>query len=92
MKLDDDREALAILDNGINSFNNRARALYNKGYAKGLEAGKREAVEMLINNLETIGIPKQSCETCDHYNETWESIACDGCCAANNHYKPKGEE
>lgn len=60
MKLDDDKEAVAILQNGIGAYNNRARAIYNKGYQQGLKDGKREAIKMLMQNIDTMKAEPQT--------------------------------
>ena len=51
MKLDDDKEAVNIINNAVGSLNNKARAIFNRGYMCGYEDGKREAVQMLERTL-----------------------------------------
>lgn len=51
MKLDDDKEAREALKNGLGAYGNRMRAVFNRGYIKGFEDGKREAVQMLERTL-----------------------------------------
>ena len=51
MKLDDDKEARETLKNGLGAYGNRMRAVFNRGYIKGFEDGKREAVQMLERAL-----------------------------------------
>ena len=51
MKLDDDKEARETLKNGLGAYGNRMRAVFNRGYIKGFEDGKHEAVQMLERTL-----------------------------------------
>ena len=82
MKLDDDKEAREILKNGLGAYGNRMRAVFNKGYSKGFEDGKREAIEMLMQNIDTMRAeqtePSDPCKGCIYDNDE-NMLACVAC-------------
>ena len=51
MKLDENQEAINLLNNTKGSIENRMRSLYNLGYWQGFNDGQREAVRMLEQTL-----------------------------------------
>lgn len=51
MKIDDNEQALATMQNFINSSENRFRSLYNYGYKDGYEQGLKDASGELIRRI-----------------------------------------
>lgn len=60
MKLDDDKEAVNVINNAVGSLNNKARAIFNRGYTCGYEDGKREVIQMLERTLMDMTEAKES--------------------------------
>lgn len=51
MKIDDNEQALATMQNFIHSSENRFRSLYNYGYKDGYEQGLKDASEEIIKKI-----------------------------------------
>ena len=87
MKLDDDKEAVNIINNAVGSLNNKARAIFNRGYMCGYEDGKREAVQMLERTLmdmtaeQTEPSSSEKPNNCDEqqYEMGMGTLKCDNC-------------
>ena len=51
MRIDDNKEAAACLNNMIGSINNRVRQIYNAGYKRGYEDGRKETIDEIVSTL-----------------------------------------
>lgn len=51
MKLDDNKEAVAMLKNTLGSIENRFREAYNKGYKDGLRDGASQVTAKLVSKI-----------------------------------------
>ena len=51
MKLDDNKEAVAMLKNTLGSIENRFREAYNKGYKDGLSDGASQVTARLVSKI-----------------------------------------
>ena len=51
MKLDDNKEAVAMLKNTLGSIENRFREAYNKGYKDGLRDGASQLTAKLVSKI-----------------------------------------
>lgn len=68
MKLDDNKEAVAMLKNTLGSIENRFREAYNKGYKDGLRDGASQVTAKLVSKIleETeADTPQTDCENCE---------------------------
>lgn len=131
MRIDDNKEAFAMMNRALGSLEAKIREAYNKGYQDGLkhmpdtfvadgiryyrikdepqtetydsEKGKFRKIHSLPDFLlaiqeaeerakmrETNKVTEpQTCETCKHNQDGWDSESCDPCSRAESNYEPQ---
>lgn len=56
----------------------------NKGVVIGLQ--------MALDTIDKYTESEESCDTCNHKDEEWDSDACDGCCGSHSGFEPQESE